>query len=163
MICQNFYEKTACSLFPWGKSRPSGGGMANWPQENPVVGAGPWGCPLWWLGKQAAKKLPQNRGASCTSMSGSWMPADMRRSLRTHANGYQGGKAAPGTLTSEATKTPPPAVPAGQMRAKQGREAVVLTFLFWKAAHRPRHRESRRLWQKKIRAKRLLWPCRFFA
>ena len=49
------------------------------PRETPVVGAGPWGCPLWWLGKQAAKKLPQNRGASCTSMSGSWMPADMRR------------------------------------------------------------------------------------
>ena len=131
---------------------------------NPCCGCGALGLPPVVAGETSSKKAPQKQGSFLYLHVGQLDACGHEaRPLRTHANGYQGGKAAPGTLTSEATKTPPPAVPAGQMRAKQGREAVVLTFLFWKAAHRPRHRESRRLWQKKIRAKRLLWSCRFFA
>lgn len=112
--------------------------------------------------------LPQvlSRLMACTSdtsMPGSWMPASRRRAPCAPMRTDTRGQSSPGCFAFRSDKNAPPAVPAGQMRAKQGHEAVVLTLRFWKAAHRPRHRESRRLWQKNIRARRLLWPCRFFA
>lgn len=99
----------------------------------PYCGCRALGLPPVVAGETSSKKAPPKQGSFLYLHVGQLDACGHEaRPLRTHANGYQGGKAAPGTLTSEATKTPRQLCRRGKCEPNKDVRQWCLLFCFGK-------------------------------